>query len=166
MAAREQIAAKKKEISGQISNLARTLALGVLAITWLILSGAKDAPEVVKAIPKWEAMFIAALCVVALIFDMSQYIAAYYQLEADLKRASKLEANKKKGIELKDHVYRRSQFRKKAFRIKVVVAGVAALWLVGVLAWAAISNAGHPQKKNDEKEPAIIIFLPGGQEIL
>lgn len=164
MAGRAQIATKRKEASVQISNLVRPLALGVLAIAWLILSGDKDAPQVVRAIPKWEAMGIAALCIAALFLDFIQYVAAYRQLGADLERADK--ADKRSGTKLTNHKYRQSSLRKWAFRGKAVVAGLAALWLVGVLAWAVTFGKGQPQKSSNEEGPTIIILLPSGQEIL
>lgn len=148
MATRKEIAEKKKEISAQISSLTRTLSLAVLAITWLFLSGDKDAPAVLQSIPRWQAVCIAFLCALALTLDFLQYILAYCQLENDLERAKKREARLKSAggqaaspksqERLGDHPYRRSKSRKFMFRAKIVVSAAAAFWLLVLLAFAVI----------------------------
>ncbi len=54
-----------QELSSQISTLIRTLALGVLATSWIFLVGGRDAPELINSVPKHQVMVVAALCIMA-----------------------------------------------------------------------------------------------------
>lgn len=131
MASFAEAAEKKRALSGQISSIVRTLALGVLAVTWLFLSGGKDAPAMVSLVPKAVMLIIAALCVFSLALDLLQYMAAYSQLTADCDAAKKSKAEKV--------TYHQDDVRLLAYKWKTRLAIVASLSLVCVLFWAAFN---------------------------
>jgi succinate dehydrogenase hydrophobic anchor subunit len=133
MATRDQAAEKKKELSGQISTLIRTLSLSVLAVAWLFLSGNRDATESTMVVPKWHMMVIAALCILALAFDLIQYISGYRQVSKDYEQA--------KSSDTPDNViFSDSPIREFAFLAKQVLAIGATAWLVAVLFLAIIRH--------------------------
>ena len=132
MATFAEAAEKKRALSGQVSSIVRTLSLGVLAVTWLFLSGGKDAPAMVAVVPKAMMLTIAALCVLALALDLLQYMAAYRQLAADCDSAKNSNAEKV--------TYHKDEVRLWAYKWKTRLAIVASLLLVGVLFWAALNT--------------------------
>jgi hypothetical protein len=136
MATFAEAAEKKRALSGQVSSLTRTLSLGVLAVTWLFLSGSKDPPALVAVVPKWIMLIIAATCVVALALDLLQYLAAYKQVSADYVAA--------KTSKAKEVIYYADDVRQWAFTWKVWLAISASFALVVVLSWAAINT---PEKQ-------------------
>lgn len=129
MATREKAAEKLKELSSQISTLIRTLSLSVLAVAWLFLSGKRDDLALIAIVPKQHILFVAALCIVAVGFDLIQYIAAYRQVNKDYVRA-------KASENPNDVIFSESPVRTFCFVAKIVFALIAAAWLIGLLTWA------------------------------
>jgi H+/Cl- antiporter ClcA len=73
----QQILDRKKEVSGQVSAQTRTLALGLLAISWALLT-AHDEPLHTMAIhiSRWLTLPLAACAVLVIALDLLQYVAA------------------------------------------------------------------------------------------
>lgn len=149
MATFAEAATKRKELSSQISTLIRTLSLSVLAVSWIFLSGGKDASELIEMVPKSHMLWIALLCVLAIGLDLAQYIAGYDQVSKDHKRAKALQSD--------EVIYLKSNARTFCFRAKILVAMVAMFWLVAMLGWAATSHARKEQHKPTEECPGIQI---------
>ena len=149
MATRKEAAEKKKELSCQISTLIRTLSLSVLAVAWLFLAGNKDVPAIVQLMPKNHTVTIAALCVLAIAFDLIQYLAGYLQVSKDYAVA--------KAAQSEDVVYSESVVRSFAFRAKIFLCLVASAWLVAMLFWALVTIPKKPGKKDGSAETVIII---------
>jgi hypothetical protein len=114
-------------LSTQISTQVRTISLGVLAVTWLFISGSKDSPALLGKIPKWELVTVACLCLIALVLDMAQYCIAFYKVRKayDATRASKTDTNPDPKV-----TYPKDNWRNRFFYAKQVFAGGGALWLV------------------------------------
>lgn len=128
MATRAQAAAKKKELSGQISTLIRTLSLSVLAVAWLFLSGNESDLPLIREVSTSSMMYVASLCIMAIGLDLVQYIAGYRQVAKDYQEA------KKSGSQVV--TYSESSIRNFAFPAKIIFALFAASWLVGAMGWA------------------------------
>lgn len=126
-------------LSGQISTLVRTAALGVLAVVWLFLSGSKGAAPILGEVPAWQLVSIAALSILAILFDLLQYVCAYEQIKRARHAAR---AADKPTIEYTDDAYRKARFA--FFRAKFWVTMIAAVWLIYALARPVIAHlAGH-----------------------
>lgn len=151
MASRQQAADKKKDLSGQISTLIRTLSLSVLAVAWLFLSGTKDAPLIVQLVPKSQMMVIGALCVLSVGFDLVQYIAGYLQVTGDYKRAKESNSN--------EVIYSDSLLRAFAFRAKIFLSILAAFWLVALLFWAVATGSKIEEKKKVDPQSCEKIII-------
>jgi len=123
-------------LSGQISTLVRTLALGVLAVVWLFLSGSKEGAPILGQVPGWQLVSIAALAILAILSDLLQYVFAYkLVLRA---RQTALAADSEEVDYPDEDGYKKARFA--FFRIKFWFALVAAAWLVVALAVAVIAN--------------------------
>ena len=130
MATRAEAAEKMRALSGQISTLIRTISLSVLAVSWLFLSGSKDASSLISLVPKSHMLMIAILSVIALALDLIQYMVAFAQVSGDYNKVS--------GDE--KVIYSDSKLRTAVFYAKQYVALIAATWLVGLLLWAILAT--------------------------
>ena len=130
MATLQQAADKKKELSSQISTLIRTLCLSVLAVAWIFLSRNKEVSALIAVVPQSHMMFIAALCITAIAFDLIQYIAGYIQVSRDYGKAKSL--NSPSAIV----EYTKSPLREFSFYTKIILTILVAIWLVIMLFWA------------------------------
>lgn len=153
MATLQEAAKKKKELSRQISTLIRTLALSVLAVAWIFLSRNKEVSELIAVVPQSHMMFIAALCIIAIAFDLIQYIAGYIQVSRDYDLA------KNSNAENSIVVYEKSTLREFSFRAKIVFTIIAACWLVAMLFWAIASSTPHLGKGSPENCPNVTIDI-------
>jgi|SRR6185312_2604154 len=126
-------------LSGQISTLVRTVALGVLAVVWLFLSGSKEAAPILGEVPAWQLVSIAALSILVILFDLLQYVCAFEQVKR-ARQAARL--TEKTTVEYPDDAYRKARFA--FFRAKFWVAMIAAAWLIYALARPVIAHlVGH-----------------------
>ena len=75
MATEKELLERQKEVSGQVSAQTRTSALGLLAISWALLT-AHEPPLQGMALraPQFEVLTLSALAVGVLICDMLQYV--------------------------------------------------------------------------------------------
>lgn len=115
----------------KISSRVWTLNLGTLATTWslLIAAGSSD-----KLIGNANALPIMSLCILAMLFDLGQYCAAYWNARSIEKGL--------KGSDRDEYEYDKSAFlyklRVACFYIKIVLSLVAGAWLFVTLVWKFI----------------------------
>jgi hypothetical protein len=133
MSTLEESKSKLDELSAQISTLVRTLALGVLAVAWLFLSGDSDSPPVLKAVSSRQLVFIALLSVSATALDLLQYVVAYRQVKLARRAAI---ANAALEVRYKSSIYKSA--RVVCFWGKLLAAGLAAAWLVVLVFFAVL----------------------------
>ncbi len=88
MVSYSEIRDTQKEVSGLFSSQVRTLALGLLAIAWALLT-AHDEPlrTMALTVPRWELLSLAVLSVFVLTFDLLQYVFALRFTRAALHKA-------------------------------------------------------------------------------
>ena len=123
------------ELTAQISTLIRTLSLGVLAIVWLFLSGSSDVSHLARSVSEWELIAVAFLSILAISFDLLQYVAGYMAVALACELAKQ---NNKKEVTYPNNRYRKARFG--FFYAKIVVAVGGALWLLVMLASAVVAN--------------------------
>jgi hypothetical protein len=127
MLPKQKLIAELDWLTDKISTQVWTLALGTLATTWslLVASGSGE-----KLIGKGNALCIMALCIVAMMCELGQYYAGYFNAKSIL-----------------DHVGEQAEFeydksavlyilRKYLFYIKAVLSLIAAVWLL----WALLAK--------------------------
>ena len=72
----KEIYARKKEASGQVSTQTRSLALGMLAISWALLTVHDDPLKTMAAHVKRDwILSLAVVSVIVIICDLFQYVA-------------------------------------------------------------------------------------------
>jgi hypothetical protein len=84
----------------RLSAQVRTLALGILALVWTFLSAAKDVIPLKLGGSKEPLVIIGALCILALLLDLLQYVAFYISANGIRKvaeRAKSTEAEYDEG---------------------------------------------------------------------
>lgn len=84
-----EIYARKKEASGQVSTQTRSLALGYLAIAWALLTVHDDPlKSMVAHLNRYMILGLAAISVVVIIADLFQYVAITSMAGVALKKAA------------------------------------------------------------------------------
>lgn len=131
MATLKEAAARLDVLSAQISTQARTISLGVLAVTWLFLSGSKDSPSLLGKVPQGWLLSIAEVALFALLLDMVQYFVQYERIRRRRDAALKAQA--------KEMTYPSDWMRDFFFYGKLLLAFVSALMLIGASAKALLS---------------------------
>jgi hypothetical protein len=123
----EDVWARKKEASAQVSTQTRTLAIGLVAFAWALLT-VRDDPlkSMAGHVPSWLILTLAVLSVFILILDMGQYVATTIMADATYHLAEK--EGKEVGILYDDRscAYRLQGF---FYHFKFIVLTVAALVL-------------------------------------
>jgi hypothetical protein len=76
------------ELTSKISEIVRSSSLGLIAVAWLGLSAAGDSSELVRRLDDGWLMTGAALALLALFFDFSQYVSGYFAVLGDKKSKS------------------------------------------------------------------------------
>jgi hypothetical protein len=96
----DEVYARKKEASGQVSTQTRTLAFGFLAIAWSLLTVHDDPLKTMAGrVPTYLILELAAISVLVLVLDMFQYVAVTHMAESAYHKA---EAADQKGNILYD----------------------------------------------------------------
>lgn len=113
------------DVTESLSSQVRALALGVLALVWLFLSGGDDVPKSVAAHGA-QLKLIAVCCVVALLADLLQYVFGYFNTLSVVRGAEKAK-QEEASFNRKSFAY---QARHCAFYVKIFLAVVAAVWIV------------------------------------
>ena len=128
MQTKEKLVEQLDWLTDKISSQVWTLNLGTLATTWslLIASGSVEKLRIGPA----NAIFIMALCIVAMLFELGQYFAGYRNALSILDR---LESSGQTEFEY-DKSAPLYVLRKWLFCGKIALTLFAALWLVVILA--------------------------------
>ncbi len=84
----DEIYARKKEASGQVSTQTRTLAFGFLAIAWALLT-VHDEPlrSMAANVNRYWILGLALTSIIVLALDMFQYIAVTRMAESTYRKA-------------------------------------------------------------------------------
>lgn len=135
MTTRAEARQRLDAISAQISTLVRTLAIGVLAIVWLVLSGDKSAAPIFLYLSVWQLVAIAILCLCSIALDLSQYLVGYSQELSAYKSADA--STDKISYDKQSWQY---SLRESFFWLKQALCLIAAAWLVIALGAALISD--------------------------
>jgi hypothetical protein len=84
---------RKKEASGQVSTLTRTLALGELALSWAFLTVHEDPLKwMVKHVPSFLILALTAATLLVIAFDLLQYVAITKMADDAINRTEGLKA--------------------------------------------------------------------------
>jgi hypothetical protein len=114
-------------LSDKISSRVWTLNLGTLATTWSLLIATGSGERLIRSS---NAIPIMLLCILAMLCDLSQYLAGYRYAKSILKRLEdsgepEFEYNKSEPLyKLRDWL----------FCCKIALSLTAAIWLVVILA--------------------------------
>ena len=143
----DKILDRKKDVSGQVSAQTRTLALGMLAISWALLT-VHDEPlrtmagHVYRPILLWLA--ICSVLVIA--FDLLQYVAGTEVADDAAARAEK--ATPKEALyNAASFAYRFQEF---CYRVKFVLLTVAAV-ILAIVFVRLFTNSGNTPTPAAEK---------------
>ena len=129
MATKAQIIGDLNWTTEKLSSLIWYINIGTLGTAWsAVISTAKD--DAFK-VTFYEARWIFALCLVALLFELGQYISAYFQTKSvlDLMEAHKSETSTYDKSSLLYKV------RKLFFGAKIISTILAATLLLGLIFW-------------------------------
>lgn len=124
----EEVYARKKEASAQVSTQTRTLAFGFLGVSWALLT-VHDEPlkSMAANVPPWLILSLAVGSIIVLALDMFQYVAVTSMADAAYHKAEK--AKQTEGI-----LYDSESFAYKAhvffYQVKFWVLWAAALLLL------------------------------------
>lgn len=124
------ITAERQAASTQLSTQSRAIALGVLAVVWLLLNGSQDTLSKRFATFADPLLWIAATCVIALVADFLQY--AFALRETDLALDDTENATKLEEAGYDDPSWLR-RLNVASFVLKLVASCVAAGWLLFVM---------------------------------
>lgn len=115
--------------SDRLSTQIRTLTLGVLALVWLFLSGNKDVHALKLVASNEQLLAIAALCVLTLLIDATQYWLSYLSSNAVRREA---ESKKRTDAEYNETSLLR-RLQQGCFWAKQISAVLATAWLLLIL---------------------------------
>jgi hypothetical protein len=136
MASKSNITGDLDFLTDRLSTQVRTTALGVLVFSWGLLMGESTVAKSLAAQLKWDLVAIAALAVLAMLFDILQYLFGYWNTRkvlSAMEAAGKTEAS----YDYSSCLYRLRSF---FFAAKMVAMTAGAVWLVFVLGrWLSTS---------------------------
>lgn len=121
-----------------LSAQVRSINLGVLGLTWLFLLQDERLSRLSSAISERALLAIAGACIIALVFDLIQYVFAEKVVEATLREAEETGATD--GYDGSSWFYR---FQWWCYRAKIWLTAVAAVVFAG-LVLSAISQGVIP----------------------
>lgn len=73
----DRIVTELEFLSDRLSTQVRTIAIGLLAVTWATLIGESTTLRSLAGQLRSKLLVVAALCVLALVFDFVQYLFGY-----------------------------------------------------------------------------------------
>lgn len=127
---RGEVMSARSSASEALSSQVKTIALGVLAIVWLLLGGTEQELSDKFACYTTPLLWIAFVCVVALLADFMQYVFALIESDFALKASLKATRSEDAGFD-EGSVLRKLSVT--CFIIKLVTAAAAALWLLSIM---------------------------------
>jgi hypothetical protein len=84
----ERLARELDTYSSQISTQLRTINIGVLGLSWLLLLGRPDVSRVATYVPERALLVVSLACILALLTDLAQYYLAEHTVDRAYDRAS------------------------------------------------------------------------------
>ncbi len=131
----KEIYAELKSVSDRISTQVRTVALSVLALTWLFLVGGKNSPVLPSQPDRNSLVYIGMISLATLVADYLQYFFGYLSTNAVRKGAESVSA---KTAEY-DYTDTRYRLRVWLFWTKQFLLIVAVIWLFVTIGSALLS---------------------------
>lgn len=126
----EELAKELTDYSDRISTQVRTIAFGVLGITWLLLVPRPDTPIPI-AVPKQALIGITLLSLLAILTEFCQYLFAEKTTDETFDRAAAKGPTGKAAYNAAAFTYRAQLF---CYRLKTWLVSAAAVFLVLLLA--------------------------------
>jgi hypothetical protein len=120
--------------SDRVSTQLRTINLGVLGITWLLLLKQHDVERLATRISERGLLCIALICIIVLGFDILQYRFAERTVEDAFDRAEN-SASKKAAYYADSFNYQAQLW---CYRLKLTITGLNALALIVLVGFALI----------------------------
>ncbi|MCY7290258.1 MAG: hypothetical protein LH624_18950 [Cryobacterium sp.] len=124
------ITAERQSASGQLSTQSRAIALGVLAVAWLLLGGTQQPLSERFAGFNESLLWIAAVCVVSLVADFLQYSFTLHETNLALGDSHKAKTADEAGYDDPSWLRRISNA---CFLLKLSASLFAAGWLLYVI---------------------------------
>jgi len=122
--------------SATISTQVRTIALGVLGLSWAMLLGGQSVDAVASKLPRPWVIGISGACLIALLLDLFQYLLDYKATAAAYDKAAKVDGNDEDTtVDDQSFAYRAAFF---CYRAKLLLAIGAATVLFGLIAYVLI----------------------------
>ncbi len=119
----EKVIEEYKFASDKISTQVRTLALGIIALIWLLLIG-KDLPFTLTSSVKGQFIIVGFICLLVLIADFVQYLFFFFFANSTIDKAEEMGQEKIK-YNYKDYRYAGC---KVFFHVKLILLTISALW--------------------------------------
>jgi hypothetical protein len=116
--------------SGAISTQTRTTSLGVLAITWLLLSGTEKSLTEKFDIYSNSLLLVAAICIIAIALDFCQYIFSFLVVSDALKDSLQAKKLDSVGFNTSSTLHKLTNY---FFFLKIVAASIATIVLLIVM---------------------------------
>lgn len=124
MATLQEILDRKREVSGQVSAQTRALALGMLAISWALLTTPYEPLlSMASHVSRPLILGLAVVAVLVLVMDLLQYVAATSVAEKATQDAEK-SAQLTAAYDSSSFVYRAQAFLYYCKFVLLIVAGV------------------------------------------
>ena len=120
-----EIRADLNALSETISTQVRSIALGLVALVWALLTGLKDTPLAVDGGTRRQLLWVALVAVGALVIDYSQYLFGYLDSLRILRKAER--ENKSQTAYSKSSPYYRA--RAACYWIKQLTILSGASWM-------------------------------------
>jgi hypothetical protein len=130
----DELADELNTLSSLISTQVRTLNLGVLGVTWLLLLKSKDLKHIANAVPPRGLLAVAVGCLLALVLDFTQYLLAHRLVSSTYDKAE-ADPTKTADYDPGDIFYRA---QKCAYYAKMVFTFGAAITLVSIVGAAIV----------------------------
>lgn len=129
MAKKSEIVEQLNAVTDKISTQVRSVALGVLALSWGLFIGESEVAKSVASQLKWHLLLVGAAAVLVMFLDFLQYVSGYLNVRALLAQMEQ----KKVDEGQYDYGSRTYRLRLFFFGAKQVVLAVTVLWLLVVL---------------------------------
>jgi hypothetical protein len=89
MAQKKDVLDQLTSVSDRLSTQVRTVALGILALTWGLLVGDSTAAKDISSHWRGNLVALGGLAVLVMFLDFLQYVAGYYNVRALQKKMEK-----------------------------------------------------------------------------
>jgi len=112
-------------LSGSISSQARSIALGIVALVWALITGSDVSKLNLSSGDRQDLIWPALLAILSLLFDYLQYVVGYWNTLSVYSKAET--ANKKEAVFNKKGFWYRARYI--FFVLKQIAVIVASGWM-------------------------------------